>query len=265
MFGVGASSARMEADRKTQFNLRRIALLILASDEDSFADKYRAIEEKLTELMLATNTSSPSSATRAEVFMVLRALVLRSSSMSLSSFWPIINNEIQNAILSVLPDSAQTEQYSNASVVQACKVLDTLATLNLDDFQLHEWLFITDTIDAVYRPPNIGSTALADEAAEALGNVTTEVRAPIAGPQQHTGTTEKRVSFLEPLLAGLDDVEASEVKLLPRGDLATRVLQPFLGQLSILAFEATYEMLETDTDACEKALLNDIFEETIDA
>jgi hypothetical protein len=261
VFGVGATSARMEADRKTQLNLRRIALLILAGDEDAFADRYRTIEEKITELLTATPTSSPSTIVRAEVFMVLRALILRSSSVYLSPFWPLINTEMQNAMLSVLPDAADVEQYTNAAILQACKVLDLLVTLDLDDFQLHEWLFITDTIDAVYRPNHAASTALADEVAEALGSTSFEPRTPI---QHQISATGKRKSFLEPLLSGLDDVEASEVKLLPRKDLATRILQPFFGQLSIWTFEAVYGMLEADIQGCEQALLQDIFEETAD-
>jgi hypothetical protein len=262
VFGVGATSARMEADRKTQLNLRRIALLILASDEDAFAERYRIIEEKLTELLTATPTSSPSSITRGEVFMVLRALVLRSSSVYLSPFWPLINNEVQNAMLSVLPDSADGEQYNNASVLQACKLLDLLVTLDLDDFQLHEWLFITDTIDAVYRPANSISTALADEVAEALGSTGFEPGNPVGQEKQTTSSNGKRRSFLEPLLSGLEDVEASEVKILPRRELATRILQPFFGQLSIWAFEATYGMLEADVEGCQRALLRDLFEES---
>ena len=35
VLGIGASSARTEADRKTQLNLRRIALLILAAADDT--------------------------------------------------------------------------------------------------------------------------------------------------------------------------------------------------------------------------------------
>lgn len=264
MFGVGATSARMEADRKTQLNLRRIALFILASDEDALTDRYRTIEEKLTELLTATHTSSPSSSTRAEIFMVLRALILRSSTVYLSPFWPIINAEVQSAMLSVISDSGSANQYTNAAVLQACKVLDLLVTLSLDDFQLHEWLFITDTIDAVYRPTNLSSTALTDEVAEALGTASLDHGTPFAGPQQPSSTTGKRTSFLQPLLEGLEDVEASELKLLPSKDLATRVLQPFFGQLSIWAFEAVYGMLEPDRQACEDALLKDIFEDVTD-
>ena len=39
-----------------------------------------------------------------------------------------------------------------------------------DDFQLHEWLFVTDTVDAVYRSAAYQPVALVDELSEELGN-----------------------------------------------------------------------------------------------
>jgi len=41
-----------------------------------------------------------------------------------------------------------------------------------------------------------------------------------------------------------------------------RLLRPWFAQLSIQAFEATYGMLEVDWEACEEALLMDVFDDT---
>ena len=101
MFGVGATAARLEADRKTQLNLRRIALLILSNGEDHFIEDYPALLQKLEDLLQATHISSPSSVTRAELFIVLRALVLRTSTSHVAPFWPLINTELQEAISAV--------------------------------------------------------------------------------------------------------------------------------------------------------------------
>lgn len=45
LFGVGATSARQEADKKTQLNLRRIAFLIFAAEVDSFVVNLPEVEE----------------------------------------------------------------------------------------------------------------------------------------------------------------------------------------------------------------------------
>jgi hypothetical protein len=265
VFGVGATSARMEADRKTQLNLRRIALLILSSDQDTFVPNIRGLEEKIVELLAATPTSSPSSATRSEIFMVLRTLILKTSSVHLAPLWPIINSELQAAILSIVPtnrdggrEEKEREKYDIESVVQACKVLDTLITLSPDDFQLHEWLFITDTIDAVYRPASIAATSLADEVAEALGSVSLDSHLPTHSHADGGRGGELRRPFLDPILEALEE-EGTSLEDLPKQVVAGRVLRPFFGQLSIWAFEGVYGMKDVDKVAVERGLLGDLF------
>lgn len=260
VFGVGATSARMEADKKTQLNLKRIALLILSSAEDTFVPVLPVLEEKIVELFTATTTSSPSSATWSEVYMLLRALVLKTSSVHLAPLWPIVNLELQKAILSLIGpnDNGENEKYTNAAVLQACKLLDTLIAIEPDDFQLHEWLFITDTIDAVYRPSTSTSVALADEVAHEITQITSSTTDEEASSLSTDGTMRR--PFLDQLLDGLGDGGGDVViNKMKKEELARRVLRPFLGQLSMLAFENTYGMVEVDFEGCERGLVRDLF------
>ncbi|KAK7719680.1 hypothetical protein SLS64_001859 [Diaporthe eres] len=258
VFGVGATSARLEADRKTQLNLRRIATLILSAAEDTFVTELSNILDKLVELLGATATSSPSSTTRAELFMVVRALVLKTSAIHLAPIWPVINAELHASVSSVAaPDhSAASEMYNNGSVLQACKLLDLLICAAPDDFQLHEWLFVTDTIDAVYRPVNYQAIALVDELSEELGSA-------IVTPHPQSEDT----AFLtaqgprkRPLLGagGIRD----DINLERREELVAKILRPFFGQLSIFAFESTYAMSPVDWEGCVQGLLRDLFDES---
>ncbi|KAM0462454.1 hypothetical protein ACHAPV_003931 [Trichoderma viride] len=259
VFGVGATSARLEADRKTQLNLRRIATLILASAEDAFVTDIPAIFDKVVELFGATSTSSPSSTTRAEVYMVIRALVLKVSPIHLARLWPVVNAEIHSAISSIVaPDhSTASEVYVNAAILQACKLLDLLICVAPDDFQLHEWLFVTDTIEAVYRSSTYQPVALVDEISEELGATT------IAGHDDATimaqMATNQNGSRRLPLLgaSGIND----DVSFERKDELVAKVLRPFFGQLSIFAFESTYAMGALDRDACVEALLRDVFDD----
>lgn len=259
VFGVGATSARLEADRKTQLNLRRIATLILASAEDAFVTDIPAIFDKVVELFGATSTSSPSSTTRAEVYMVIRALVLKVSPIHLARLWPVVNAEIHSAISSIVaPDhSTASEIYVNAAILQACKLLDLLICVAPDDFQLHEWLFVTDTIEAVYRSSTYQPVALVDEISEELGATT------IAGHDDATimaqMATNQNGPRRLPLLGagGISD----DVRFERKDELVAKVLRPFFGQLSIFAFESTYAMGALDRDACVEALLRDVFDD----
>ncbi|KAF5020629.1 hypothetical protein F66182_7336 [Fusarium sp. NRRL 66182] len=256
VFGVGATSARLEADRKTQLNLRRIATLILAGSEDAFVSDLSDIFGKLAELLGASSTSSPSSTTRADIYMVFRALALKTSAIHLGMLWPVVNAEIHAAISSVAaPDSSTaSDTYTNASILQACKLLDLLICVAPDDFQLHEWLFITDTIDAVYRSSTYQPVALVDELSDELGAgnnpgfQSSSVVNPVAN-----GSSRR------PLLGpgGINN----DVSLDRKDELVAKVLRPFFGQLSIFAFESTYAMGRLDREACISSLLKDIFDE----
>ncbi|EGZ77158.1 putative regulator of reproduction dopa [Neurospora tetrasperma FGSC 2509] len=284
VFGVGATSARLEADRKTQLNLRRIATLILAATDDTFVTELPSILDKLVELLGATATSSPSSTTRAEVYMVMRALVLRTSAIHLAPLWPVVNAELHAAISSVVaPDhSAPSDIYGNPAVMQACKLLDLLVCVAPDDFQLHEWLFVTDTIDAVYRPSAAGyqPVALVDEVSEELNGALvtphahhshsrslSEAGAAALGldPSSLLSPTDgidgQGQPLRRPLLGNLPGQISDEVGMERKDELVAKVLRPFFGQLSIFAFETTYKMTEVDWEGCVNGLLRDLFDE----
>ncbi|KAK7421902.1 hypothetical protein QQX98_001896 [Neonectria punicea] len=257
VFGVGATSARLEADRKTQLNLRRIATLILAAAEDAFVADLTTIFDKLVELLAASATSSPSSTTRADIYMVVRALALKTSAIHLGMLWPVVNEEIHAAISSVVaPDnSTVSDTYTNASILQACKLLDLLICVAPDDFQLHEWLFITDTIDAVYRSSTYQPVALVDEISEELGAVAANSALQTESVAHLVAGGSSRRPLLGP--GGISD----DVSLERKDELVAKVLRPFFGQLSIFAFESTYAMGRLDREACISGLLKDIFDE----
>lgn len=250
MFGVGASSARLDADRKTQLTLRRMAVLVLAAADDAFVVNMAMFQEKLVELMTATAASSPSSATRAEIFMGLRALILKTSPVHMASFWPVIHSELSDAISSLFPEETH-DTYNVYCVVQACKLLEVLLILAPDEFQMREWLFVTDTIYAVYRPPDWDPVALVDVLAEDLDSkagISQSATVPLANATQ----SGKR----KPLLT------YSTVQGVPKEDLISRVLRPFFRQLSINAFESTYSMEVPDWQACYEDLLSDLFDDS---
>lgn len=251
MFGVGASAARLEADRKAQLNLRRIAVLILSANNDYFVGELPGLLQRLEDLLAATSSSSPSSATRAEVFLVLRALALKSSATTIAPFWPLINSELQEAI-SAVSETAQPELYNPYSLLQACKLLDTLLVLGPDDFQLLEWLFVTDTTDAVYPPDRWEPIALADEVSQTLGPrgaISPSVPWEPAEPTARGG-------LRRPWLV------SDRIRETAKDAIVERILRPFFDRLSIYVFESMYGMGSADLDVCRDDLLADLFNES---
>lgn len=257
VFGINATSARFEADRKTQLNLRRIATLVLATMDDNFVADLPDILENIVQLLGASTTSSPSSVTRADIYLLIRALCLKTSTVHLASLWPIINAELQTAISSVVaPDhSAVADTYNNYSTLQACKLLDMLICIAPDEFQLHEWLFITDTIDAVYRPSNTSPTSLIDELSEELGSTALLSTSHADSTSIQASSSQSRRPLIG--LGGISDEGNWERK----DELVGKFLRPFFAQLSIYAFESTYSMSVPDLEVCKSLLLKDIFDE----
>ncbi|OAL72242.1 serine/threonine protein kinase [Trichophyton violaceum] len=266
MFGVGASAARLEADRKAQLNLRRIALLIIASDEDHFSAELSELQQKLEDLLAATHVSSPSSVTRAEIYMVLRALILRTGSTSIAPFWPMISTELQDAISAISPDQ-ESESFNPYSLLQAAKLLETLLLLSPDDFQLQEWLFVTDTIDVVYPPNRWESRALADELSRSLGKSKSPRSEHSASAQDTNGydgggddesvgtESSKKDGFKKAWLNS--DLSRETAK----DEIVEKLLRPFFDRLSIHSFETMYNMGVPDIAACTDDLLADLFNE----
>ena len=258
MFGVGASAARLDADRKTQLILRRMCILLLCSPEDTFVMHARHIEEKLVELFEASPSSSPSSSIKAELFMLCRAVVLSTSAINLSSIWPIINDNLQSALISLLPNGSSSAVLGNLSLLQACKLLDLLIVVSPDEFQLHEWLYVTDTIDAVYQPSSSWTpSALSDHIAEGLASDEPE---DTNGMITQTPITSAASGLRRPLIdnAAISDME--DVKASTREDFARAFIRPFLSQLSLHAYEGVYAMDAPDIGTCRRGLLEDLLE-----
>jgi hypothetical protein len=272
VFGVGATSARLDADRKTQLNLRRIALLILAASTDTFAPSIGPLSETIVALFTATPVSAPSSSIWPDLFILLRTLVLKTSSVHIAPLWPVINRELQSAILSILPNDADApggDKYNNATLLQAAKLLDTLVTIEPDDFQIYEWLFVSDTIDTVYKPGDWAPTALVDEVAEALGSASAST--PLTPHQPHAGSittassSSSNVATRKPMLDLLLDSlgDQSDSRSMSKAELAARVLRPYFGQLSLMAFEATYAGHAVDFEAINIGLVKDLFDGSV--
>lgn len=258
MFGVGASAARLDADRKTQTSLRRISLLMLACDVDTYMNVVPLFAEKLGELSAATASSSPSSTTRAEIFMVYRALLLSVSSFHLSGLWPLINDLLQAALTSAIPGSREQETFNNVSLLQASKLLDLLTIMAPEEFQLHEWLYVTNTIDAVYRPEDWTASALVEEVASTLDTDFSDEHKVLVTPT--TASEQPSNGLIGPSLR-TPALDGADLKAMARDDFVKTTLQPFFAQLSMYAYENTYGMGVADIDACRRDLLEDILDE----
>lgn len=241
LFGVGATAARTEADKKMQAVLRRITLLFIAAEVDAFAGNVGQVHLKIEQLLQATKESSPSTAVRSDVYMLLRGLIMKTSPIHLALLWPTIDAELRGMFLS-LTDKDKATKSAPTARLQAAKLLDLLLLLRPDEFQLHEWLFVTDTVDAIYPPADFVPSSLSDVVARAAPEVD-EYPLPI------TFARKLRTPWL------CSDMSRE----VPIEDIDAMLLQPFFRQLSIHAFEDIYSLGVVDKEACVDDLIADLF------
>ena len=204
-------------------------------DIDTYATHTGQILIKIDELCGATSASSPSSGTRGEVYLLLRALCLACTQDTLAGLWPIMDVELRALFDDMtLGSDSKLSTYSH---LQGAKLLDVLLLLRPDEFQLHEWLFVTDTIDAVYPSVNQKSVAAAD------------LLRPASSDHLELHSTTSR-GLRKPWLS--TDLSGDSKQY-------SSLLNSFFSQLSIRAFEDVYSLESPDIEACRKDLLSDLF------
>ncbi|CAA7265849.1 unnamed protein product [Cyclocybe aegerita] len=143
-------------------NLRRLSYVLFTGEKNHFLTQLPTIQEKLVDIF----RSIPSPVVQSEVFLCIRVLLCRLSPHNLTSFWPVVLTEMQRIFEQALTNIPADGSEDLQLILAACKCLDTLLVLQTEEFQIHQWIFITDTVDAVYRPDGWSPEAMLDQLAE---------------------------------------------------------------------------------------------------
>ncbi|RDX51932.1 hypothetical protein OH76DRAFT_1400831 [Lentinus brumalis] len=227
-------------------NLRRLSYVILSAEKNHFLTQLPSIQEKLVDTL--RNVSAP--IVQSEVFLCVRVLLCRLSPHNLSSFWPVILTELYRIFDQIFVNIPADGSEELGLILSACKLLDLLLVLQTEEFQVHQWIFITDTVDAVYRPEEWYPEALLDRLAEVVGAL--PVAESDAGPPP-TSTlptpSATNTQMRRPLLQSLRQIDS------------VRDLVPFFSTASISSYESVYHSGGIiDWQVVERGLLEDLFE-----
>ncbi|WFD35659.1 hypothetical protein MCUN1_002517 [Malassezia cuniculi] len=162
---TGNIFASREADNIARtLNIRRISFVLFSAANDSYLTHLPQMQEKLVE----TLRSSPADIVQAEVYLCMRVLLCRFKSQHLSGFWPIILAELLRIFGDVREQLPQDKTDAVRLLGSVSKLADFLITLQTEDFQIHQWLLITDTSDSIYPLPEWESDSLLDCIAKAM-------------------------------------------------------------------------------------------------
>lgn len=240
-----AAAANIFANRELEIlsralNLRRLSFTLYSGERDAFLTQLPLIQEKLVDLL----RSQVAEILHAEVYLCLRVVLVRFDTRHLTSFWPVLMTELMRLFDGIASEVDRVGSADGrALLLSTLKLLDLLVLVQPEEFQLNEWLFITDTIDAVYPSDDFQSETLLDGLSTALQRDSSKHSHT---PSAVTGGEKGRKRKLQ--LGQLRSISSV-------GELV-----PFLNAISQNAFEATYEDREVDEEDVERCLLRDMFD-----
>ncbi|KAK0550035.1 hypothetical protein OC845_002839 [Tilletia horrida] len=287
-----APSANIFTNRETEMlgralNLRRLSYVIFTSTKDHFLTQLPNIQEKVVDIM-RTKAAEP---VQAEVYLCMRVLLCRFSEQHLAPFWPVLLTELMRLLESLTEELPSDNSDQLQLVLSACKFLDLLLTLQTEDFQIHQWLFVTDTVDIMYPPDEWVAESIMDRVASVINERrparTSRFKSIISRP----GSSQQRPVPVEddssaatgnrplwqsaapetPLSPHANSGAGGSGDIQPHRPLRKPLLQdvreveridallPFFNAMSLAAYEGQYGAVGVDWESVEKGLMDDMF------
>ncbi|GAA5902657.1 hypothetical protein JCM8208_007031 [Rhodotorula glutinis] len=259
-----ASSANIFTNRELEslsraLSLRRLTYVLLTGPKDQHLNQLPFIQEKVVDLL----RSPVGDMVHAEVYLCLRVLFCRIDNQHLSGFWPVILAELLRLFESLIDQTVPDGSDLLLLVFSACKFLDITLVLQTEDFQIHEWMFVTDTVDAMYPPDPWLPQAIMDRLGDMLSNNSTPASATGLGVDRADVAPSNGAAAV--VVARADsppaDPPARRPLLAERRIRSMRELEPFFASVSVAAYESIYRAgTRVDWAAVERSLERDVFE-----
>ncbi|KAJ2840771.1 hypothetical protein FBU31_000134 [Coemansia sp. 'formosensis'] len=257
-------------------SLRRLSFVVWAGAVNQYLASLPQIQEKLVDIL----KNSPHPAVQIEVFLCLRVLLCRVSNHHMSNFWPMLLTELMRLFHQQLNREGREEPEQANLFLAACKFLDLLFILGTDDFLVHQWIFITDTIDALHGSRS-SSSALLDQLSSRLLSMPTATRRNkpldsetypatlLSDSDDPTNLVYHQMSAKGMATAGALGLDGADLQTLSgrplkrpiirqRSVASIRELDAFVHNASVQAYQAAFTLAEPDTEFIEALLVSDL-------
>lgn len=166
---VPAPSANLFTSRESDlqarvYAIRRLSYVVYAEKRHAFLAQLPQMQEKVVEIL----RSSPTDLVHAELYLFMRVLLCRFDSQHLTGFWPIILTEVLRILVDAKVQLPKENSDKLHLLFSVAKLADFLITLQTVDFQIHQWLLITDTPDALRTSTSWAPESLLDSLGELI-------------------------------------------------------------------------------------------------
>lgn len=148
--------------------IQRLIYLLLINEKDSFISVIGTLISKLDVLYTALRQVTNYCQVQSWIMILLRCIVLKFSDNHIIDLWTLINksmfflftetyeqlSEEQQEIETKSEQATKDDAIFDSIFLQTCKLLDVLVVLDNEEFQLSEWVFISDSIDGIFKSTN---------------------------------------------------------------------------------------------------------------
>lgn len=125
------------------YAMKRIAFLIFSCENDDFASQLDMLMKKMIEVFKQKQKNDLKQ--RLFLFFLTRVMLIRLSFQALTDalrkLWPHLLNEL----ISVFEVKDEALDKDNTELtIEAIKLVELLSSLNIEDFQMNQWIFLID-------------------------------------------------------------------------------------------------------------------------
>ncbi|KAJ3070565.1 hypothetical protein HDU98_006459 [Podochytrium sp. JEL0797] len=248
---ANSSSIFVSRDQELQmrvYSVRRLSFLIWCGTVDQYLPQLPLIQEKLVEIL-----KGPAGPIHSEAYLCLRILMCRMTAHHLANLWPIVLTELIQIFGVYLRDHGTKDDLQ--VFLSCCKLLELLLLLGTEEFQWHQWIFISEMVDFGSPSPVDGDVA---EMAVALQQPTSLVDKLSVkwGIATREATPQEESSFIR----SVNSQPLRRPLLTMRSVLDKRQLAPFIGTLSHHTYSSTFAASKPDMVCIEELLEADIMD-----
>lgn len=229
--------------------IKRIIYLLLINEKDTFIGLVSNLINKINEFFKAFRQMTKYCLIESWILTLLRCLVLKFNESHLINCWTLLNksmfyifNEVYQEEIGEEGEEGEEKKDNNEILIfnkvflQSCKLLDVLVILNQEEFQLSEWIFISDNIDGIFKSIKDGNEiGIVEKLSKRPGSSSANLKFVVS--------KDKKV----PMLKDITDIN----NILE--------LKRFFSMIKINKYETEYDLLDIDYSSIEKDIFNDLF------
>ncbi|CAI2173784.1 1528_t:CDS:10 [Funneliformis geosporum] len=233
-------------------SLRRISFVIYCGNMDQYLQYLPPIQEKLVELF--------------KLVILWLLDLFDSTNINVSNFEPTFIKFLASysygignvRLFGMFLQKEPVEQQSEVANVflAACKFLDLLFVLQTNDFQVYEWMFISDTINVINHALEWSSYALMDKLADNLSGQQQDLSKlhldNIASQDRAESPISRALTF--------SNGDSKRPLLTLKSITNIRQLEFFVRNVSLYVYKSIYTLAKPDIPYIESLLENDMLE-----